>query len=123
MVAIQDGLKKEEVEAEAQGKVKEGQGEGQEEVEDVEEEEEERQGLWCIHNQVFVGSRHGVNCVVAIHQVSFISKGRVTGGFFFACVQRLSMWLRFFRLNFSFIINLFNFFPGFFNGLHTFLNV
>ena len=44
-------------------------------------------------------------------------------GFFFACLQRLSIWLRFFRLNFSLIINLFNFFRGFFNGLHTFLHV
>ena len=55
--------------------------------------------------------------------MSFISKGRVTGGFFFARLQRLSIWLRFFTLNFSLVINLFNFFPEFFNGLHTFLHV
>ena len=104
-------------------KSRKGKEKAGEEVEDVEEEEEERQELWCICNQVFVGSGHGVNCVVAIHQVSFISKGRVLGGFFFACVQHLSIWLRFFRWNFCLIINFFNFFPGFFNGLHTFLHV
>ena len=38
-----------------------------EEVEDVEEEEEEKNELWCIYNQVFVGSEHGVNCVVVIN--------------------------------------------------------
>ena len=44
------------------GKEKEG-----EEVEDVDEEEGEKQELWCICNQVFVGSRYGLNCVVVIH--------------------------------------------------------
>ena len=38
-----------------------------EEDEDVEEQEEEKQELWCICNQVFVGSGHGLNCVVVIH--------------------------------------------------------
>ena len=33
--------------------------------------------------------------------VSYIQKGRVTGGFFlFAYCQRLSLWLWFFKLNF-----------------------
>ena len=44
------------------GKEKAGEGD-----DDVEEEEEEKQELWCICNQVFVGSGHGLNCVVVIH--------------------------------------------------------
>ena len=39
-----------------------------------------------------------------------------------ACHQRLFGWLRFFKLNFSLIFNLFNFFARFCNGPHTCFN-
>ena len=39
-----------------------------------------------------------------------------------ACRQHLSVWWRFFKLNFSFTFNLFSFFAGLFNGLHTCLH-
>ena len=39
-----------------------------------------------------------------------------------ACRQRLFVWLRFFKLNFSFIFIFFSFFAGFFNGPHTCLH-
>ena len=39
-----------------------------------------------------------------------------------ACCQRLFGWLRFFKLNFSLIFHVFNFFVGFFNSLHTCFN-
>ena len=45
--------------------------------------------------------------------VSFISKGRATGGFSGVCLSSAPVWVvRFFRLKFSFIINLFNFFSS-----------
>ena len=44
-------------------KSRKGKEKAGEEDEDVEEEEEEKQELWCICNQVFVGSGHGLNCV------------------------------------------------------------
>ena len=43
-------------------KARKGKEKAGEEDEDVEEEEEERQELWCICNQVFVGSGHGQLC-------------------------------------------------------------
>ena len=58
-----------------------------------------------------------------IVHVSLTQKGRVTGGFFFACRQRLYVWLRFFKLNCSLMFNLFSFFAAFFNGLQRFLHV
>ena len=48
-------------------KSRKGKQKAGEEDEDVEEEEEEKQELWCICNRVYVGSRHGLNCVVVIH--------------------------------------------------------
>ena len=48
-------------------KSRKGKEKAGEEDEDVEEEEEEKGELWCICNQVFVGSGHGLNCVVVIH--------------------------------------------------------
>ena len=48
-------------------KSRKGKHNAGEEVKDLEEEEEENNELWCICNQVFVGSGHGVNCVVVIH--------------------------------------------------------
>ena len=42
-------------------KSRKGKEKAGEEDEDVEEEEEEKQELWCICNQVFVGSGHGFN--------------------------------------------------------------
>ena len=48
-------------------KSRKGKEKAGEEDEDVEEEEEEKQELWCICNQVFVGSGHGLNYVVVIH--------------------------------------------------------
>ena len=48
-------------------KSRKGKEKAGKEDEDVEEEEEEKQELWCICNQVFVGSGHGLNCVVVIH--------------------------------------------------------
>ena len=47
-------------------KSRKGKEKAGEKDEDVEEEEEEKQELWCICNQVFVGSGHGLNCVVVI---------------------------------------------------------
>ena len=40
----------------------------------------------------------------------------------FACRQCLFGCLRSFKLNFSLMFNLFNFFAGFFNGPHTCFN-
>ena len=40
-----------------------------------------------------------------------------------ACRQCLFLLLRFFKLHFSLIFNLFSFFAGFSNGLHTWLHV
>ena len=48
-------------------KSRKGKEKAREEDEDVEEEKEEKQELWCICYQVFVGSGHGLNCVVVIH--------------------------------------------------------
>ena len=45
------------------------------------------------------------------------------GFFLVACHHRLFLLLRFFKLNFTLIFNLFSFFAGFFNGLHTCLHV
>ena len=53
---------------------------------------------------------------------SFQKRGSPVGFLFSACHQRLFGWLRFFKLNFSLIFNLLNFFAGFFNGLHTCFN-
>ena len=58
---------------------------------------------------------------VCVHSVSFMSKGRVTGWFFF-CLSS-APWLRLFELNFFLVVNLFTFFAAFFNGLHTLLHV
>ena len=44
------------------------------------------------------------------------------GFLLFARRKRMFRWLRFFKLNFSLIFNPFNFFAGFFNGLHTCFN-
>ena len=51
----------------SKAKSRKGKEKAGEEVEDVEEEEEDKQELWCICNRVFVGSGHGVKCVVVIH--------------------------------------------------------
>ena len=65
------------------------------------------------------------DCVVVSQLVStsmchsFQKRGSPVGFLLSACRQCLFGWLRFFKLNFSLIFNLFNFFAGFFNGLHT----
>ena len=56
--------KKKKSKPKPKAKSRKGKEKAGEEVEDLEEEEEEKQELWCICNQVFVGSGHGVNCVV-----------------------------------------------------------
>ena len=61
-----------------------------------------------------------INCQPVIH---LKRKGHRWFFFLFDYRQRLSVWLRFFKLNFSLIFNLFTFFARFFNGLHTFWHV
>ena len=49
--------------------------------------------------------------------------GSLVGFVFFAHPRRLSLWLRFFKLIFSWIFNLFSCFAGFFDGPHACLHV
>ena len=66
-------------------------------------------GEWCVVSQLFSMSM--------CH--SFQKRGSPVGFLFSTYCRRLFGWLRSFKLNFSL---LFNFFAGFFNGLHTCFN-
>ena len=75
-------------------KSRKGKEKAGEEVEDVEEEQEENNEVWCICNLVVVvGCGHGWKCVVVIHYVSFLSKGRVASGFFFVCLSSAPLYM------------------------------
>ena len=54
---------------------------------------------------------------------SFNKCGSPVGFLLSAYCQRLFGWLRFFKLNISFVFNLFSFCAGFFNALLTSFNV